>query len=75
MSRNPPTPLSPRERAALDRLEQWVDGRDDPRPREAMITHLTDGDFERAEADRLIAHLLLKGYLYDADGIRVTNGD
>jgi hypothetical protein len=71
--RNPPTPLSPREQAALDRLKQWVDGRDDPKPRETVIEHLTDGEFECAQADRLIDQLLLKGYCYECDGIRVTD--
>jgi hypothetical protein len=73
MSNNPPTPLSPREREALDRLEQWVDGRDDAKPREAVIEHLTDGEFERAQAGRVIDRLLSKGYLYEHDGIRVTD--
>lgn len=59
MSSNPPTPLSPREQAALERLEQWVDDRDDAKPREAVIEHLIAGDFERAQADRLIDQLLL----------------
>jgi hypothetical protein len=75
MSKNPPTPLTPRERDALDRFEQWVDGRDDPRPRERVIEHLTAGAFEQDEADRLVDHLLSKGYLYEADGIRLTNGE
>jgi hypothetical protein len=73
--RNPPTPLTPREQAALDRFEQWVNGRDDPKPRTAVIGHLTDGEFEQDEADRLVDHLLSKGYLYEADGIRLTNGE
>jgi hypothetical protein len=73
MSKNPPTPLSPREQTALDRLERWVEGRDDAKPREAVIEHLTDGEFERAQADRLIDQLLLKGYCYEHDGIRVTD--
>lgn len=71
--RNPPTPLSPRERDALDQLEQWLDAPNDPKPREAVIDYLTDGDFERAQADRLIDRLLSKGYLYEHDGIRVTD--
>jgi hypothetical protein len=53
MSSNPPTPLSPRERAALDRLEQWVDGRDDAKPREAVIEHLTDLEITRWSNNRL----------------------
>jgi hypothetical protein len=73
--KNPPTPLSPREQAALDRFEQWVNGRDDPKARKAVIEHLTAGDFERDEADRLVDRLLSKGYLYDHEGIRLTNGD
>jgi hypothetical protein len=73
MSANPPTPLSPREREALDQLEQWVDGPDDAKPREAVIEHLTDGDFEREHADRVIDRLLLKGYLYEHEGIHVTD--
>jgi hypothetical protein len=75
MSKNPPTPLTPREREALDRFAQWVDGRDDPKTRKAVIEHLTDGEFEHDEADRLVDHLLSKGYLYEADGIRLTNGE
>jgi ABC-type sugar transport system substrate-binding protein len=75
MSANPPTPLSPRERAALDRLEQWVEGRDDAKAREAVITHLTDGDFDRAEAERLLDNLLSKGYCYELEGIHVTNAE
>jgi hypothetical protein len=74
MRRHAETPLSPRERDALDRLEQWVDGRDDAKAREAVIEHLTAGDFERAEANRLTDTLLLKGYLYEHEGIRLTNG-
>jgi hypothetical protein len=30
---------------------------------------------EHDEADRLVDHLLSKGYLYEADGIRLTNGE
>ena len=73
MSANPPTPLTPREQAALDRFEQWVNGRDDPKARERVIEHLTAGEFEREEADRLIDQLLSKGYLYEHDGIRLTD--
>jgi hypothetical protein len=72
MSKNPPTPLSPREREALERFEQWVDGWDDPKARAAVIDHLTAGDFEREEADRLVDRLLSKGYLYEHEGIRLT---
>jgi hypothetical protein len=75
MSKTPPTPLSPREQAALDRFEHWVKGRDDPKARAAVIEHLTAGEFEHDEADRLVDHLLSKGYLYEADGIRLTNGE
>ena len=64
MSHNPPPPLTPREQAALDRLAPWVDGRDVPTARHAVIEHLTAGDFEREEADRLIDHLLLKAVFY-----------
>ena len=64
MSANPPTPLTPREQAALDRFEQWVNGRDDPKARERVIEHLTAGEFEHDEADRLIDHLLLKAVFY-----------
>jgi hypothetical protein len=73
MSKNPPTPLSPRERKALDRFDHWVDGRDDPKARAAVIEHLTAGDFERDEADRLIDRLLSKGYMYEHKGIRITD--
>jgi hypothetical protein len=73
MSSNPPTPLSPREREALDRLEQWVDGPDDANPRDAVIEHLTDGEFKRRHADRVIDRLLSKGYLYEYEGIHVTD--
>jgi hypothetical protein len=73
--KNPPTPLSPREQAALDLFTQWIDGRDDPKAREAVVARLTAGDFERDEADRLIDRLLSKGYCYEHDGIRLTNGD
>lgn len=76
MSTNPPPPpLSSREREALDQFAQWVNGRDDPKPRERVIEHLTAGAFTREEADRLVDHLLSKGYLYEADGIRLTNGE
>jgi hypothetical protein len=75
MSNNPSTPLTPREQAALDRFEHWVDGRDDPKARHVVIEHLTAGEFEHGEADRLVDHLLSKGYLYEADGIRLTNGE
>lgn len=75
MRRHAETPLSPREREALDRLEEWVDGRDDAKAREAVIEHLTEGDFERDEANRLVDQLLSKGYCYEYDGIRVTNAD
>jgi hypothetical protein len=30
---------------------------------------------EHGGADRLINHFLSKGYLYEADGIRLTNGE
>lgn len=74
MSRNPRTPLSPRERELLDHLEQWVDGRDDPRTREAIIDYLTAKDFDEAEVQRLLNQLRLKGYIYELDdGIRVTD--
>jgi hypothetical protein len=75
MSNNPPTPLTPREQAALDRFAQWVNGRDDPKARTAVVTHLTDREFEHDEADRFIDHLLSKGYCDEADGIRLTNGE
>lgn len=75
MSRNLPTPLTPREQATLDRFAQWVDGRDDPKARKAVVTYLTDGTFEHDEADRLVDHLLSKGYLYEHEGIRLTNGE
>jgi hypothetical protein len=75
MSTNPSTPLTPREQAALNRFEQWVNGRDDPKARTAVVTHLTDGEFEHDEADKLVDHLLSKGYLYECNGIRLTNGD
>jgi hypothetical protein len=73
MSKNPPTPLNPREREALDLLEQWVDGREDAKPRETVIEHLTDGEFERRHADRVIDRLLSKGYLYEHERIHVTD--
>lgn len=73
MSKNPPTPLSPREQEALDHLEEWVNGWDDAKPREAVIEHLTAREFEHAQADRVIDRLLSKGYLYEHDGIRVTD--
>jgi hypothetical protein len=73
MSKNPPTPLSPREQAALDRLEQWVDGPDDANPRETVLEYLTDRKFEHDEANRLLDQLLLKGYCYECDGIHVTD--
>jgi hypothetical protein len=75
MSTNPPTPLTPREQAALDRFAEWVNGRDDPKPRHAVIEQLTAGKFEHDEANRLVDHLLSKGYLYEAGGIRLTNGE
>jgi hypothetical protein len=73
--KNPPTPLTAREQAALDRFAEWVNGRDDSKPRHAVIEQLTAGDFEHDEADRLIDQLLSKGYLYEADGIRLINGE
>jgi predicted 2-oxoglutarate/Fe(II)-dependent dioxygenase YbiX len=74
VSTNPPTPLTPREREALDRLEQWVDGRDDPNPRAAVVTRLTTEEIDSAAAQRLLDQLLSKGYLYESDdGIRVTD--
>jgi hypothetical protein len=75
MSTNPPTPLTPRERKALARFAQWVDGRDDPKPRERVIEQLTTEEVNTAAAQRLLAQLLAKGYLYEADGIRLTNGE
>ena len=75
MSTNPPTPLTPSEQDALDRLAPWFDGSDDPKPREHVIEHLTAGDFEHDEANRLVNQLLLKGCLYEAaDGVRLTEG-
>jgi hypothetical protein len=73
MSKNPPTPLSPREREALDRLAPWFDGRDDPKAREVVIDHLTAGDFEHDEAQRVLDRLLSKGYMYEHNRIRITD--
>jgi hypothetical protein len=52
---------------------KWVDGWDDAKLREAVIEHLTDGGVERAHANRVIDQLLLKGYCYEHDEIRVTD--
>jgi hypothetical protein len=72
--KNPPTPLTPRERDTLDRLEQWVDSRDDPKERNAIIEQITTEDINSATAQRLLNRLLSKGYLYELDdGIRVTD--
>lgn len=72
--KNSPTPLTPREQDVLDCLEQWVEGRDDPKPRAAVVEHITTEEISRTAAQRLINQLLSKGYLYELDdGIRVTD--
>ena len=64
--RNPQTPLSSREEAALNSLQQqW--GPDKKFTREMAVDQLKDSTFERAEAEDLIDQLLQKGYLYEVD--------
>ena len=71
---NSPTPLSPSERAAFERLEQQLEGTEDAVMREEAINYLTTGEFDYPEATHLLEQLLLKGYLYESEaGLRITS--
>ena len=71
---NSPTPLSPSERAAFERLEQQMGGTKEAIEREEVVNYLTTGEFEFPEATQLLKQLLLKGYLYESEtGLRITS--
>lgn len=71
--RNPPTPLSPNEEAALERLQQDYEPVSDSFPREIAIDHLGDIDVDIDTAHKLLDRLLSKGYLYEVDNeLRIT---
>jgi len=68
------TPITSREEAALDHLEQYIDDTadDEDRTREDAVASLTEHDFELADARALIEQLLQKGYLYEVeDALRI----
>ena len=66
---NSRTPLSPEQRAVLEYFESHVDSHDDGFSWETAITHLATHDMEEAVARARIEALLLKGYLYEVDGV------
>lgn len=63
------TPLTSREEDALDYLEQYLNepADDEHHGREDAVAHLTEHEFEPADARALIEQLLLKGYLYEVE--------
>lgn len=68
------TPIEPREEAALDHLEQYVDstGENESLTRENAVAYLSEQGVERADARAHIEQLLLKGYLYEVnDELRI----
>ena len=66
---NSRTPLSPEQRSVLEHLESHVDSPDDGVSWETAIAHLATHDIEEAVARDQIEALLLKGYLYEVDGV------
>ena len=66
---NSRTPLSPKQRAVLEHLESYVDSHDEGFSWEIAVTHLATYDIEEAVARDQIETLLLKGYLYEVDGV------
>lgn len=65
------TPLTGLETDAFERIRRLDAGHDDELTRTEVLTAV-DGD-EMADADHLVERLLLKGYLYEVDGIiRIT---
>ncbi len=70
--RHSSTPLTPSQQTALELIAQGTD-EDGMTTHDAAVDLLTDGGFERPEAQDLLEQLLLKGYLYEAtDGLRLT---
>ena len=63
------TPLNPEQRAILEHLGFHVDSHDEGISWETAIAHLTTHDIEEAVARDRIEALLLKGYLYEVDGV------
>ena len=71
--RHAQTPLTPREKAALERLQVVVDEMDAGCRREAATTAVAEAGFEADEAAMLVERLLSKGYLYAVqDDVRIT---
>ena len=66
---NSQTPLNPKQRAVLEHLESYVDSHDEGFSWETAITHLATHDIEETVARDQIEALLLKGYLYEVDGV------
>ena len=63
--RNPTTTLTPSQQAAFDQFTQHLDAESEPISSETAVGFITDGRFERPEAQELLEQLLLKGYLYE----------
>jgi hypothetical protein len=71
--RHSQTPLTPREKAAFERLQVVVDGMDAGCRREVAATAVAERGFETDEAVMLVERLLSKGYLYAVqDDVRIT---
>lgn len=70
--KNASTPLTPTERAVLDRLEQCYDV-EETVTREVAVEQLTSVGMDASDAYELLEQLRLKGYLYGvAGGLRLT---
>jgi hypothetical protein len=70
--RNSSTPLTPSQQAALELITQGIDD-DEMISHDAAVDLLTNGGFERPEAEDLLEQLLLKGYVYEStNGLRLT---
>ena len=70
--RHSSTPLTPSQQTALELIAQGSD-KDGTITHDAAVDLLTDGGFERPEAEDLLEQLLLKGYVYEStNGLRLT---
>ncbi|SEP23057.1 hypothetical protein SAMN04487948_12419 [Halogranum amylolyticum] len=71
--RNPSTPLTPSQQAALKQITQGIDDESESVKQETAVGYIVDGGFEQPEAQSLLEQLLLKGYLYESKhGLKIT---
>lgn len=72
--RNPSTPLTPSQQTAFEQITQGIGEENESIKPETAVEFITDGGFERPEAQDLLEQLLLKGYLYESKhGLKVTD--